>query len=504
MPPASSPGSQIARSTVVDRAQRVRFRRAVALMLMTVLVPGSAQLAAGSRRTGRLALRIWLGVIATALVSMVASYFSPGFAFWVVSNTWLLALIRAALMALAVGWAFLFMDAWRLGQPLGLQQRQRLLVVGVNGVLCFSVAGALLFGAHMVGVQRSFMLTMFGDGEVVGAHDGRFNVLLLGGDSGAGRSGLRPDSLTLASIDARTGKTVLIGLPRNMSGFPFAEGSVMAEQFPGGFDCDECFLNAVSTWAGDHTELFAGSDAPGVDATVMAVEGITGLEINYWSMVNLAGFRSLVDAVGGVTLTVRDRIPVGLPSDDFYRFIEPGTRKLDGMDTLWFARARDGSDDYSRMARQKCVMNAMLQQISPQDALRNFSEIAAASSQMISTNVPTSEVDTFLDLALKAKEQKIGTVGLVPPKVVTADPDIDLVHTMVAEAIARAEGERPAPAPAGDETAAPETGGGGETPGAPGAPGTAPAQPPAVTGGSVGSLKDGYAANEAEDLGSAC
>ncbi|EON23074.1 cell envelope-related transcriptional [Nocardioides sp. CF8] len=496
MPPASSPGSQVARFTTLDRAQRVRFRRAVALMVMTVLVPGSAQLVAGNRRVGRIAMRVWLGLIATGLLSVVISYFSHGFAFWAISNTWVLGLVRIVLMALAVGWALLFMDAWRLGQPLGLQRQHRLAVVGVNGVLCFSVVAALLFGAHMAGVQRNFMITMFGDGDVVGAHDGRFNVLLLGGDAGAGRWGLRPDSLTVASIDARTGKTVLVGLPRNMANFPFAEGSVMAEQFPKGFDCDDCYLNGVSTWAGDHTDLFKGSRTPGVDATVMAVEGITGLEINYWSMVNLAGFRSLVDAVGGVTLTVRDRIPVGLPSDDFYRFIEPGTRKLDGMDTLWFARARDGSDDYSRMARQKCVMNAMLQQISPQDALRNFSKIAAASSQMISTNVPKSEVDRFLDLAIKAKSQKIGTVSLVPPKVVTADPDIDVVHAMVADAIDRAEGETPAPATE-DVATAPAEGGAGTK-----APAATPTPP--VTGGSLGSLKEGYAANQADDLGSVC
>ena len=143
--------------------------------------------------------------------------------------------LRLALMALAIGWALLFMDAWRLGQPLGLQRQHRLAVVGVNGVLCFSVAGALLFGAHMVGVQRDFMITMFGDGEVVGAHDGRFNVLLLGGDAGAGRWGLRPDSLTVASIDARDRQD---GADRaaaqHGSNFPFAEGSVMDKQFPDG------------------------------------------------------------------------------------------------------------------------------------------------------------------------------------------------------------------------------------------------------------------------------
>ena len=141
-------------------------------------------------------------------------------------------------------------------------------MVGVNGLLSLTVAGTLLFGAHLVGVQRDFIITMFGDGAASGAHDGRYNVLLLGGDSGAGRWGLRPDSMTVASIDEDTGRTVLIGLPRNMANFPFAEGSVMGEQFPDGFDCEGCYLNGVSTWAGDNTELFRKSKNPGVDATV--------------------------------------------------------------------------------------------------------------------------------------------------------------------------------------------------------------------------------------------
>ena len=123
-------------------------------------------------------------------------------------------------MLLAIGWAGLFMDAWRIGQPLSLRQNHRLAVVGVNGVLSFTVAGALLFGAHLVTVQRDFIIAMFGDGTATSAHDGRYNVLLLGGDSGAGRSGLRPDSMTVASIEADTGQTVLFGLPGTWRTFP--------------------------------------------------------------------------------------------------------------------------------------------------------------------------------------------------------------------------------------------------------------------------------------------
>lgn len=477
-----SPGlRQNPRATSAERAARVRFRRAVTLMLMTLLVPGSAQLVAGDRRVGRIALRVWLAVLAVGFLLLATGFLRHDLAFRLAASTTVLLLVRLALIALALGWAALFIDAWRLGQPLTLHQKQRLAVVGLNGVLVFGVVGSLLFGSHLAAVQRDFMIATFGSGDAVGAHNGRYNVLLLGGDSGASRWGLRPDSLTIASIDARTGKTVLIGLPRNMADFPFAEGSVMHDQFPHGFDCDGCYLNGVSTWAGDHTELFKGSDNPGIDATVMAVEGITDLEISYWAMVNLQGFKDLVDAVGGVRLNVRQPIPVGLPQDSFFHYIKPGTRTLNGMDTLWFARARHDSDDYSRMARQKCVMGAMLQQISPQTMLANFQDIARASSAMVSTSLPSQEVGRFLGLALEAKSQKIATVSLVPPAISTANPDIDKIHEMVQTAIGRSDGSIEAAPPAKRKK-----------------------RNLGVTGGSLGNLSEGYAANESEDLGATC
>jgi LCP family protein required for cell wall assembly len=486
--------------TVKERATRVRFRRAVALMVMTLLVPGSAQLLSGNKRVGRIAVWVWLSMLTAGLFTLVLSAVWHGAAFYLVSNTVLLGVLRVALMAAAIGWVLLFMDAWRLGQPLALQQNHRLAVVGLNGFLSLATAAVLLFGAHLVGVQRDFMLTMFGSGEVSGANAGRFNVLLLGGDAGAGRTGLRPDSMTIASIDAESGRTVLVSLPRNLSNFPFRQGSVMDRQFPDGWNCDTCYLNAVSTWAMDRPQLFKHPERAGIEATIQAIEGITDLRINYWAMVNLQGFRDLVDAVGGVELNVRSRIPVGGLGSNVTGYIEPGVRTLDGHDTLWFARAREGSDDYSRMARQKCVMSAMLNQISPQTALTNFQDIAAASSEMVSTNVPAKEVDRFMALALKAKAQKISTVSLVPPAIVTSDPDIALVHQMVADAITRAEGGTPESEKA-EAAPAPDEGTGA----------TAPAKKPKkqrgpapVTGGSVGTLSDGYAANQAEDLGASC
>lgn len=468
-------------SPVAERASRVRFRRAMSLMAMTLVAPGSAQLVAGNRTVGRIAIRIWLALLAILAVTGLVVLLHHQAAFTLASNTKLLFVLRFGLILLAIGWAYLFFDAWRLGSPLSLGMRQRRWAVGVNGALALSVAGGLLFSSHVVAVQRDLIQSMFGETTVRGAHDGRFNVLLLGGDSGAGRWGLRPDSMTVASIDARTGKTVLVSLPRNLENFRFADGSVMDKQFPKGFDCEGCYLNGVSTWAEDHTELFGKSKTPGVDATIQAIEGITDLKINYWAMVNLEGFKDLVDAVGGVTLNVRDRIPVGGLGSDVYDYIEPGEQKLNGFETLWFARAREGSDDYSRMARQKCVMNAMLQQVSPQTVMTNFTDIASASKNLVSTDLPASEVDTFMDLALKAKNQEMSTVSLVPPMIDTADPDLELMRDKVAEAIDRAEGEGPADS------------------------GKKKAKRAKVTsGGSIGTRDTGYAANDSADLGAVC
>ena len=141
-------------------------------------------------------------------------------------------------MAGAIAWVALLLDAWRLGRPLQLRRKHRLWMTAVNGVLCFTTAGVMLFAAHLVAVQNGFIGTVFASDTVSGPESGRYNVLLLGGDSGPDRTGLRPDSLTVASIDAETGRTVLIGLPRNLEDVPFPKGSVMAKEFPRGFDCD--------------------------------------------------------------------------------------------------------------------------------------------------------------------------------------------------------------------------------------------------------------------------
>ncbi|MGI8888121.1 MAG: LCP family protein [Nocardioidaceae bacterium] len=430
--PASPPSAEPA------VAAQLRFRRALTLLAMTVVLPGTAQRVAGNQRVGRIAgYSFGAGTVLVLLVGLLA-ILEPHGLVSLSTSLGFLAALRFALLGYAAAWAYLLLDAWRLAEPLKLPQRRRLAVAGCNGVLCLSLTAALLFGSHVVAVQRDFIATVFDGRDVSGAVDGRFNLLLLGGDAGRGRVGLRPDSITVASIDAETGRTVLFGLPRNLQDVPFPEGSELAEKFPFGFNCDGCYLNAVGTWATDHAALFPGMADPGISSTSEAVEEITGLTVNYYALIDLKGFQDLVDAVGGVSLKLSEPIPIGSVGD-ITDWIPAGTRKLSGYETLWYARSRATSDDYSRMARQKCVLNAMLQQLDPHTVLAHFRAIAQAGKQIMSTSIPASEVDTFIALAGKARALPLASVAFVPPRVDTTDPDWDHVRAMVKDTIDKAE-----------------------------------------------------------------
>jgi LCP family protein required for cell wall assembly len=406
---------------------------------MTLVAPGSAQLAAGNKRVGRIVLRLWAAALAgTGLLAAVALR-SRTRLLELGTSLWFLGLARVVLVVAAVGFGCLIIDAWRISEPMRLTRGQRLFMAGLNGITCFALSGALLLASHYLAVQRSFIQHVFAGQHAVAAQDGRFNILLLGGDAGADRWGLRPDSITVASIDEQTGRTVLFGLPRNLQNVPFPAGTAMDRRFPHGFSCSGCYLNGVYTWASGHRRLFPGVEDPGVYATTEAVEATTGLAISYYVLIDMRGFRDLVDAVGGVTVYVPERLPIGGVGGPVTGHIQPGRRHLNGYQALWFARSRATSDDYSRMARQKCLMNAMLHQLSPQQVLTHFSRIATAGRQVLATSIPPSEVGRFVTLAAKARSHPIRSVSFVPPRINGYDPDFTLIRQLVTSAVRRAE-----------------------------------------------------------------
>ena len=445
------------------RSERIKRRRAWALLTMTLVVPGSAQLVAGNRRVGRVAIRVWAVLWLLALLTALLAWILPEAALSMITFGPTLKLIQFVLIALGLGWVGLIVDAWRLAHPRELGSRGQLVFSVITLALAFAIFAGSVAVASMASAQHELTTAVFsGGGDHVAQH-GRLNILLMGGDAGPDRVGLRPDSMTVASVDAETGRTVLISLPRNLQTAPFPASSPLHAQFPHGFHCSDgsCMLNAVYTYASEHRELYPEVQNPGAQATKEAVEGVTGLKINYWVLIDLKGFESLVDSVGGITMDVYRRVPIGGGSTKIHGYVEAGkSRHLNGYEGLWFARSRSDSSDYDRMLRQKCVMRAMLNQLDPITVLTKFNKIAAASKEVVATDIPPSEVGTMMSLALKAKGLPVSSAAMVPPLINPNSPDLALIRGTVqqtidaSEAIANRTSE-PAPASTPSATAKP-------------------------------------------------
>jgi LCP family protein required for cell wall assembly len=469
---------------------RVRFRRVLTLCFMTIVVPGSAQVALGKRLIGWTAITGWLAVIGTGVWTYRTYRTDRATVLGWFTDPDVLLATRVGMVVLVLLWLALFIDAWRLGSPVRLTFARAAVVTIVNVAIIGSVAGSTAFASQLIQVQRDVVQKVFPSAPTQAPLQGRYNILLVGSDAREDRTGIRPDSLTVVSVDADTGKSVMVSLPRNLENVPFREDSPLHDVWPYGYNCgSECLLNAVHTMAQDRKDLYPDSDDPGLDATIDAVEGATDLTINYYVMVNLNGFKGLVDALGGVKVDVKSRIAM-FGHDDAYKnvYIEPGRQKLNGQKALWYARSRVQSDDYARMGRQKCLMAAMADQLSPSKVVRNASEIAESGKQLLSTSIPQQELGRFADLALTSRGKQIRTVSIVPPEFNTETPDFGAIHAAIKKAIRASEKpDSKKPAASGGGTSA--------APAAPTTP-TAPATSPSPT--------EGRAANNSEDLTSAC
>jgi LCP family protein required for cell wall assembly len=426
------------------------LKRAWWLIVLNLLIPGSAQLIAGSKRFGRFALRATATFWVFSLVLLALALINRNWVLTLVTLPMVDFVVAVVLIAYALIFAILSLDTLRLLRIVRLPSKARLITflamisVGALGTTAIAYAG------NLAGVQANLIGTVFNQGGFTEPINGRYNILLLGADAGRKRLGIRPDSISVLSIDAVTGAVVNIGIPRNMQRVPFAPGSPMQKLWPNGYNCgDVCLINAIYKDVTDsHLDLYPKAEAQGstagVEATKEAVEGVTGLTIQSYVMVDMVAFSSLVDALGGVTIDVKQRLPIGGQEDALGQpinvngWIEPGVQHMNGKTALWYARARHGSSDYARMARQREVEAALLSQLDPANVVSRFQQIANAGKRMIHTDIPSAMLGRYVDLAVKAKKLGIKALQLVPPTYDMVYPNFSAIQLAVKKAVRKA------------------------------------------------------------------
>ncbi len=418
------------------------------------VLPGAGFIWAGRRHLGLLIL------LPTLLVATIAG--------WYLLARWRSVLhaafdpnrltIAAVLMLLVlVAWLVMVVATYLTVRPVERPTWETVAGSAFVALLCALLAMPLVIGARYSMVQRDLVTTVFASDprsatrplhvapdDPWGEAD-RVNVLLLGGDGGIHREGIRTDTVILASVDVHSGDTVLFSLPRNLMDVPFPEDSPLHEAYPNGFqgsgDAGEWMLNAIyRNVPQQHPGILGATDNEGADALKQAVSATLGVPVDYYVLVNLNGFEKIVDAMGGVTVNINQPIPVGGDTDRGIppeRYLEPGPHQhLDGFDALWFARGRYGLDDYNRMERQRCMIKAMVDEADPMTLLRRYQALAEAGKKIVRTDIPQGLLAAFVDLSLKIKDGQLTSVVFVrSDEFSPSDPDFAWVHKTVHKAL---------------------------------------------------------------------
>lgn len=488
---AGTSRAEAARRALMDEAARYRprsrprrsvdddrsFAASLGWAALGTILPGAGLLRTRWRPLGAAMLGT---LLALGSVIGVIALFAPTLLMSVIALPGALTVAWVAIALYVPLWVISILATHLMLRPTPPQAWQRAVGAVVVGLLSLAVAAPTFTGARSLYDTEQLISGVLGQDN--GSHDfghaldpwankERVNVLVLGGDAGADRTGTRTDTVILASIDTRTGDMILFSLPRQTQRMPFPPGSALAHRWPFGFtngvpnDMEFALNSIYGNVPAMAPELFgAGVEDPGAEALKQAVGEALGLKVDFYAMVNLDGFVELINALGGITVNINQPVPVGgknrsgnVPAVPPDRWLPPGPdQHLDGYDALWFARGRYGAErgDYERMARQRCVIQAVVGQADPTTIAANYEALTKAGRAIVATDVPTRQLPAMLTLALKVKDGAMTSLSFENDKdgFSTVNPDWNLVRQRVRDAI-----HPPAHPPAPPATEAPAT-----------------------------------------------
>ncbi|MFC1408535.1 LCP family protein [Streptacidiphilus sp. N1-12] len=261
------------------------------------------------------------------------------------------------------------------------------------------------------------------------------DILLLGSDSRAGANGTligdntadtpgaRSDTAMVVHISAGRTDAVVVSIPRDTlvprPACTTAQGTNIRA-------AKQVMFNSIFSVGGP-------------TCTVKAVEALTGLRMDHFVQIDFAGFKNLVDALGGVDITVDQAI------DDPYTHlhIPAGTSTLHGTQALEFVRTRysvgDGSD-LGRIQLQQRFMLAVLTKVQQEKSLSDpikLYRIADAATKSLTTDSDLGSLPGLLKFAGSIKGLDSSNLQMIQLPVVydRADPNRVLPDTATDRAL---------------------------------------------------------------------
>lgn len=265
----------------------------------------------------------------------------------------------------------------------------------------------------------------------------RLTIALLGSDAGFDRVGVRTDTIIVVSIDVATGDAAAFSVPRNWRHVTFPDGTSAAALWPEGYPE---IVNEIYGLGLRQPEAFPGVDDPAGHAIKSALAQLTGLPIQYYVLLDMVGFVKVIDLFGGIDLyvseTIDERIkPILADGPPVLITVEPGYHHFDGLTSLGYVRARTGTTDWHRMTRQRCVVEALLDQVPRMELVYRYMDLTDIIASHVSTDIPIDRLSDLMGLADRLDTSRIVTVNFIPPEFQPGDAPIAQVRAAVAQAL---------------------------------------------------------------------
>ncbi|MEU9477047.1 LCP family protein [Streptomyces sp. NPDC048191] len=196
----------------------------------------------------------------------------------------------------------------------------------------------------------------------------------------------------------------------------------------------------------------------GAACAVKTVESLTGIRMDHYLEVDFAGFRKLIDDLGGVPVTTTKDID----DPQSHLDLRAGTHTLDGQQALGLVRTRHGVGDGSDLGRiqlQQAFVKALLGQVRHVGVFsdpKKLYDLADTATKTVTTDSELGSVNSLIDFAdgLKGIGAKNMTMVTMPVRYDPANPNRVLMQRQKAQSVWDAlKNDRPVPKSATKGTA---------------------------------------------------
>ena len=251
-------------------------------------------------------------------------------------------------------------------------------------IICIIVSILLIIGISAWGVSNLLNSKIGGETDpniqVDDLVEDKVSVLLVGSDGG----GYNTDTLMLVMMDCKTQKLSILSIPRDTRVPNPYGGSGYAK------------INSVYA-------------AKGMDGLIRQVGEVTGLPVNFYVMVDFAGFREAIDVLGGVEFDVPMRLKYDDPAQDLHIDLQPGLQRLDGDKAEQLVRSRNqyAMADIDRTEVQREFLKATITQHATPANLLKINDLFGILTKYVKTNITLGDALKYAPSLTKVSSEEI-------------------------------------------------------------------------------------------------